>query len=50
MRVLKGLHEGKSLDELGFDADGFLDIPARTIRTDNVEAFWAELKKNLGQE
>ena len=50
VRVLKGLHEGKSLDELGFDADGFLDIPARTIRTDNVEAFWAELKKNLGQE
>ena len=50
IRVLKGLHEGQSLDALGFDADGILDIPARTIRSDNVEAFWAELKKNLGQE
>jgi len=50
VRVLKGLHEGQGLDELGFDAEGFLDIPARTIRADNVEAFWAELKTNLGQE
>jgi len=28
---------------------GFVDIPARQIRPDNVDAFWAELKKNLGK-
>ena len=28
-------------------SEGFLDIPARQIRKDNVEAFRAELKKNL---
>lgn len=50
VRVLKGLHQGLELAELGFDADGFLDIPARTIRADNVVEFWAQLKKNLGQE
>lgn len=50
IRVLKGLHNGESLADLGFNEDGFLEIPARTIRKDNVDAFWAELKKNLGQE
>ncbi len=28
----------------------FIDIPAQQIRKNNVDAFWAELKKNLGQE
>ena len=50
IRVLKGLHNGESLADLGFNEDGFLEIPARTIRKDNVEEFWAELKKNLGEE
>jgi len=50
VRVMKGLYEGQSLAELGFDEEGFLEIPARTIKADKVDAFWAELKKNLGQE
>ena len=29
---------------------GFLDIPARSIRKENVDEFWSELKKLTGQE
>lgn len=29
---------------------GFVDIPARQIRRDEVEAFWADLKAKLGEE
>lgn len=50
VRVLGGLARGKSLEELGVPESGFVDIPARQIRKDNVEEFWAELKKNLGEE
>ena len=50
VRVLAGLARGKTLAELGFPESGFMDIPARTIEKDNVEEFWAELKKNLGKE
>lgn len=50
VRVLAGLARGKSLDELGIPADRFLNIEARQIRQDNVAEFWAELKKNLGEE
>ena len=41
---------GQTLAELGFPESNFMDIPARTIEKDNVEEFWAELKKNLGKE
>ncbi|MCA9121112.1 MAG: sugar-binding protein [Planctomycetaceae bacterium] len=47
--LLAGLARGKSLSELGVPDDGFVNIPARQIRKDNVEEFWAELKKNLGE-
>ena len=29
-------------------ANKMIDIPARQIRKDNVDVFWAELKKTLG--
>lgn len=48
--VLNGLHQGKSLAEMGFDDSNFLNIPARKIDQSNVEEFWAELKKNMGDE
>lgn len=48
--LLAGLARGKSLAELGVPEDGFVNIPARQIRKDNVDEFWAELKKNLGEE
>jgi ribose transport system substrate-binding protein len=50
VRVLAGLARGQSLADLGIPADGFLNIEARQIRKDNVDEFWAELKKNLGEE
>lgn len=50
VRILGGLVRGQSLADLGIPESGFVDIPARTIKKDNVEAFWAELKKNLGEE
>lgn len=50
VRLLAGLARGQSLEDLEIPADGFLNIPARQIRKDNVDAFWAELKKNLGEE
>lgn len=31
-------------------ASKFIDIPARKIRRDNVDEFWADLKKKTGQE
>ena len=49
VRILAGLCRGKSLSELGVPENGFVDVPARAIRKDNVEEFWAELKKNLGK-
>ena len=50
VRVLAGLSRGQSLQDLDIPDDGFLNIEARKIRKDNVEEFWAELKKNLGEE
>ena len=50
VRILAGLVRGESLADLGVPASGFVDIPARTIDTQNVDQFWAELKKNLGEE
>jgi ribose transport system substrate-binding protein len=42
VRVLAALARG---DRSVLTDDKFLDIPARTIRQDNVDAFWAELKE-----
>jgi len=50
VRVLAGLARGETLADLGVPESNFVDIPARTIEQDNVEEFWAELKKNLGKE
>ena len=47
--LLTGLSQGKSLAELKVPKGGFIDIPARQIRPDNVDEFWAELKKNMGE-
>ena len=47
--LLSGLARGKSLADMGVPEDGFLNIPARQIRSDNVDEFWAELKKNLSE-
>jgi ribose transport system substrate-binding protein len=46
VRILDGLAKGnKSV----LPPAGFLDIPARIIRRDNVEAFWNDLKAKLGK-
>lgn len=44
VRILAALARG---DQTVLPPKGFLDIPARQIRKDNVETFRAELKKNL---
>lgn len=48
--LLSGLAQGKTLADLNVPEDGFIDIPARQIRPGNVDEFWAELKKNMGDE
>jgi ribose transport system substrate-binding protein len=50
VRILAGLARGQTLAELDVPENGFLNIEARQIRKDSVDAFWAELKKNLGEE
>ena len=50
VRVLAGLKRGQTLSELGIPDNGFLNIEARKIRKDNLDEFWAELKKNLGEK
>ncbi|RMF38620.1 MAG: sugar ABC transporter substrate-binding protein [Planctomycetota bacterium] len=50
IRILAGLCRGQTLEELGVPENRIVDIPARQIRQDNVDEFWAELKKNLGQQ
>ena len=50
VRVLAGLVRGETLSDLGIPESGFLNIEASQIRSDNVEEFWAELKKNLGEQ
>lgn len=42
VRILAGLARG---DKSVLPEGGFLDIPARQIRQDNVQEFWAELKE-----
>ncbi|HUF62208.1 MAG TPA: sugar-binding protein [Verrucomicrobiales bacterium] len=46
MEVLKGLKSG---DAAAVPSSGFIDIPARQIRMDNVEEFWADLKAKVGK-
>ena len=48
--VLAGLVRGDTMSDLGIPESGFLNIEASQIRSDNVEEFWAELKKNLGEQ
>ena len=50
VRVLAGLVRGETMSDLGIPESGFLNIEASQIRSDNVEEFWAELKKNLGEQ
>ncbi len=49
VRVLAGLSRGETLEDLGIDKSGILHIPPRQIRTDNVDAFWEDLKAKLGE-
>lgn len=46
IRLLAALARG---DESVIPEDGFLDIPARKITRENVEAFHADLREKLGQ-
>jgi len=48
--LLAGLARGKSLADMNVPEDGFVNIPARQIRQDNVKEFWAELKRNMGDQ
>jgi ribose transport system substrate-binding protein len=41
VKILNALANG---DESLIPIDGFIDVPARNIRKDNVDEFWAELK------
>lgn len=46
VRVLAALARG---DESVIPQSKYMDIPPRQIRKDNVDAFWAELKKNMAR-
>ncbi|MGE9269094.1 MAG: sugar-binding protein [Verrucomicrobiales bacterium] len=46
MEVLKALSEG---DDSVIPENKFIDIPARTIRQDNVDEFWADLKAKMAR-
>lgn len=47
VEVLKAIVTG---NDSVIPASKFIDIPARQIRSDNVDGFWSELKKLLGKE
>ena len=47
IEVLKAIAEG---DMSVIPDNGIIDIPARQIRADSVDAFWKELKHKLGQD
>lgn len=47
VRILAALARG---DKSVLPPSGFLDIPARKITRENVEEFWAELKRLLGKK
>jgi ribose transport system substrate-binding protein len=44
VRVLAALARG---DKTVIPAGKYLDVPARQIRKDNVDAFWTDLKQKL---
>ncbi|MDA7618406.1 MAG: sugar-binding protein [Verrucomicrobiota bacterium] len=46
IEILNALHQG---DASVIPEDKFIDIPARFIRKDNVQAFWDDLKVKTGQ-
>ena len=46
VRILKSIIEG---DRSVIPQGQFIDIPARIIRKDNVDAFWDDLKQKLGK-
>lgn len=46
IEVLHALHKG---DDSVIPENNFIDIPARQIRKDNVEAFWEDLNSKLGK-
>jgi len=46
IEVLNALSNG---DRSVLPASGFIDIPARQIRSATVDAFWADLKKKTGE-
>ena len=45
VRVLAALKRG---DRSVIPASKYIDVPARQIRKDNVDAFWADLKQKMG--
>jgi ribose transport system substrate-binding protein len=47
VRVLSALAKG---DNTVIPKGGFIDIPARQIRKDNVDEFWKDLKEKLGKK
>jgi len=47
IEVLSALAQG---DRSVLPESGFIDIPARQIRKDDVDAFWADLKKKTGED
>jgi ribose transport system substrate-binding protein len=47
VRVLTALAKG---DEKVIPKDGFIDIPARQIRKDNVDEFWKDLREKTGKK
>ena len=49
VKVLNGLAHGKSLKDLGIPDSGFLNIRGRNITKENVDEFWADLKKKTGK-
>jgi len=48
-RSIKVLHALSKGDTSVIPASKFIDIPARQIRKDNVEAFWSDLNSKLGK-
>ena len=46
VEVLKALANG---DKSAIPKNGFIDIPARQIRKDNVDEFWSDLKEKMGK-
>ena len=47
VRVLSALAKG---DNTVLPKSGFIDIPARQIRKDNVDEFWKDLKQKTGKK